>query len=568
MTLKKYLLFMVSLVGGMILLGCEKELSAEEVLNHSIEAMSEVDNYEVNIKAISKEGKGEEMVIENNGTINVSPSSGHLEVVNKSEEEETHTEVYFSEDSSYYKGKNQWIHLPQQIKGLKPVRELEVIKKYLNEFSFSETKDNYHFSLSTKDKEFKNFIELFPYFYFIEDPFFESLLRAYREERSVTDFHYEFAIDKESFLRTSAKISHIFDADVPGFEEVSQFKEQLVISYDSYNEEEILIPKEVSEGGVSFAEYLLGPIEAEENEASTSENTEWEDATRGITDGNHFNGANFVSDKEWIYYTNYFMDGAGIFRMKPNGEGLEKISDVAALNLNVTDSWIYYTDPTDGSNIYRMKNDGSTIERLVYTYALGLRVTDDWMYYVQRTQDSETTTLVKTKKEGNATTSFELANDAFRFTIYQDKVIYQTQQDFKLIVSGMENSNERPQILVHDKTGMFNVENGWVYFENKDKESTLHRIRLDGTVEEQLTEVESQGFNVSGDYLYYTNMSDDMGLYQLDLNTLEEVKLDKRGSHIHVAHDSIFYSKHINSLDLGWFKMKKGSQNSQRIIIE
>jgi hypothetical protein len=106
----------------------------------------------------------------------------------------------------------------------------------------------------------------------------------------------------------------------------------------------------------------------------------------------------------------------------------------------------------------------------------------------------------------------------------------------------MENTNQSPLILSRDHTGMFNVEDGWIYFENKNDGSTIYRATLDGLKEEKLTNVESQGFNVSGDYLYFTNMSDDMGLYQLNLDTLEVEKLDDRGSHIHVIHDSIFYS--------------------------
>ena len=56
--------------------------------------------------------------------------------------------------------------------------------------------------------------------------------------------------------------------------------------------------------------------------------------------------------------------------------------DQAALNFNVTNDWIYYTNWRDNANIYRIRTNGTGNERINSDVSNVTTITKDWIYYV------------------------------------------------------------------------------------------------------------------------------------------------------------------------------------------
>nr|WP_275980165.1 DUF5050 domain-containing protein [Halalkalibacter alkaliphilus] len=308
---------------------------------------------------------------------------------------------------------------------------------------------------------------------------------------------------------------------------------------------------------MSYGEYISGRQEKTE---------EVPIETKGISDGNHFNGANFTSDGEWIYFIDHLAhDGIYRFKKEDIDKGMNKISDVSASNINITEHWIYYQDPTDDNHIYRIKKDGSDKEKSLYHNAIGLRVINDTLYY-KDFAGTNNRSLYQSKLSSATTTTFSLVDHLFRFTIHQGNVFYLTD-DFYLFVTDLDPNNKMNFPLTNHQVGMFQAKDGFIYYENRHDGNTIYRTPTDGERFEKLTNVESQGFNVTDDSIYFTNVDDNLGLYKYDLETRETTKLDDRAFSIQVIDDLVFYQKHISNLELGWFVINKDGSNPRRLYV-
>ena len=84
----------------------------------------------------------------------------------------------------------------------------------------------------------------------------------------------------------------------------------------------------------------------------------------GNTPGNIVNGGIAATDGEWIYYSNT-RDQEKLYRIKPDGNDKQKVSDDLSKMLNVVEGWIYYynflhmSDMIPIGELCRIKTDGS-----------------------------------------------------------------------------------------------------------------------------------------------------------------------------------------------------------------
>ncbi|MFV8827907.1 DUF6612 family protein [Alkalihalobacterium sp. APHAB7] len=548
---------------------CEEDseqLTREEILQHSIEAMKEVQAYSFEMDAITNEADMGTLISYLSGTAKVEPLEAHIKRSSKISGTTMRSEVYITGGETYFlmdEESDLWINVSPEIHALEPAKEIELILENIDLFHFTEDNNGYRFSISTKEDEMLTLWKgLFPFYYVMDDPLFHTMIHTIRTENGPASFTYEMIIDKETFHRTSAMLEYTFsmsilDLDAENDEVENKMVETLYISYDALNEtdDEVTVPQGVIENAKTYGDILLGDRDPLKEEAGflTGE--------KGNSDGNHLNGSYFATDGEAVYYSNW-MQESGIYKWTDGQEEKELISDVLAKDLNVMGDWLYYSDERDRFNVYRMKKDGTEVEKVSDDYAIDLRVMDGWIFYKANNPLNNKQSLYMVSEKG---VKIQLIDDLFRYNIYEDQVIYQTEPKGILYVVGIDELGQtHPPRVIDYPVRTFIVEDDWVYFESALNGAKLYRVRLDGTSTEQLSTDESQGFNVAGDALYFTNVTEDHSLYKIDLNTLEAEMLDERGSHIHIINGRLYYSKHISAIQLGWFQMDLDGTNMER----
>ncbi|WP_216827680.1 DUF6612 family protein [Alkalihalobacterium elongatum] len=538
-----------------------EQLTKEEVLNQSIEAMKEVQTYNFELDSISKENDSGTLISYLNGTILVDPLKAHIVRTSKVSGATMSAEVYITGGETYYlmdEDSDLWVNVSPDINALGPAEELELILENIDLFNFIEDNNGYRFTISTSEEGLHPLWQgLFPFYYVMDDPLFHTMLYAIRTGNGPSSLNYEMIIDKETFYRTSAMMEYSFNLNIVDDELENKVTEMLYITYDSFNEvEEVNVPDTVIQNAKTYGEILFGEREL------VDEKSVFHEGVKGNTDGNHLNGSYFATDGEVVYYSNW-MQESGIYKWTEDHLEKELISEVLAKDLNVVGDWLYYSDERDGFNVYRMKKDGTEVEKMSDDYAIDLRVIDDWIFYKTNNPLNNKQPLYMVSKDG---IKIQLIDDLFRYTVYDNQVIYQKEPKgilYVVEIDEMDEAHLTPKVIDYP-TRTFIVEAGWVYYESALDGSKIYRVELDGTKTERLTTYESQGFNVAGDGLYFTNVSKDHSLYRLDLNTLETEQLDDRGSHIHIINGRLYYSKHISALQLGWFQMDLNGMNSER----
>ncbi|WP_078427133.1 DUF6612 family protein [Alkalihalobacterium alkalinitrilicum] len=537
-----------------------EQLAPEEVLKHSIEVMREVHTYAFELDSISSESDMGTMTAHISGSSTVSPLHAHIKRTSRVAASTMKTEAYIIEDETYFlmdDDKDLWINVSPEVGTVDLVEEMELILEYIDLFHFTEDKNGYRFSISTDEEEMNTlWTGLFPFFYVFDDPLFHTMMQVIRLESGPSYLNYEMVIDKESFYRTSAMMEYAYDMNLTDDGSENKLTETLYMTYHSMNEvDEVIVPKTVIENARTYGEILFGNHEAEEEQKLFTHEK------KGNSDGNHMNGSYFATDGVNIYYSNW-MQESGIYKLADDGIEKELISDVLAVDLNVTEDWIYYSDEKDGFNVYRMSKDGSDVEKISSDYAIDLRVVDEWLFYKTNNPLNNNQPLYMVHSKDGV--KLQIVDNLFRYTVYEDQVLYQKEPQGNLYLLEIDEMRQTyPQMLDYS-VRRFIVEAGWIYFESAVDDGKIYRVRLDGTQVEQLTRDESQGFNVVDETLYFTNVSEGHSLYQLDLNTLESAKLDERGSHIHIINDRLYYSKHISGLELGWFQMNLDGSKAER----
>jgi hypothetical protein len=99
-----------------------------------------------------------------------------------------------------------------------------------------------------------------------------------------------------------------------------------------------------------------------------------------------FSAINGASNKfvwqvdEWVYYMN--IRDYGLYRMKTDGSGRQKLNDDESWFIDVAGDWVYYSNDSDEGKLYRMKTDGSGRQRLGDDRCIEVDAAGDWIYYV------------------------------------------------------------------------------------------------------------------------------------------------------------------------------------------
>lgn len=134
--------------------------------------------------------------------------------------------------------------------------------------------------------------------------------------------------------------------------------------------------------------------------------------------------------------------------------------------------------------------------------------------------------------------------------------------------------NERGNSLGNIVNGGIAAQQGlWVYYSNVGR--GLYRSKLDGSDLEMLCEDSAWFINVIGNWIYYSNASDDDRLYKINIDGLERTRLnDDKTWDINVLEDWIYYCNESDGFKIykiktdGTCRIKLNNESSYSLNVE
>lgn len=192
--------------------------------------------------------------------------------------------------------------------------------------------------------------------------------------------------------------------------------------------------------------------------------------------------------------------------------------------------WLYFTDRDLQNSLYRMKKDGTKTEKLRDGYISNLNVVGDWIYFLDSSK------LCKIKTDGS---SYQVVIDnisANELIIIGDWIYFTEHGLYKITLDGSHRSK-----IISDNTAYFNIDGDWIYYSNITDKNKLYKVRLDGSENTKLSE-DSCGFiNISNGCIYYKNYYDGK-VYKIKLDGTNKNQVTDHGvNYFNVIGDTIIY---------------------------
>ncbi|MCD2346280.1 DUF5050 domain-containing protein [Clostridium guangxiense] len=272
-----------------------------------------------------------------------------------------------------------------------------------------------------------------------------------------------------------------------------------------------------------------------------------EDTSGGNTIGNsNNNGSAVLGEDGYTYYLNSD-DNDTIYKTDASGQYNLQIGLDRAQYMNEQNGWIYYSNYSDNEKIYRMKTDGTRREKVCDDTAAYIVVYGDWIYY---SNESDGGKLYKVGVSAGASTKDEIQPDPSTYT-----------QDATGIHGLPINKISSSQTIPFDEAAYINVSGNWIYYVNNSDDHKIYKIDLDGNFRTKVNDEWSACPQVVDDEIYYCSKTGEIMKIGTDGNSSpvdlgEQVnESDTDASfHINVSGDWIYYSNKNDNKSL--YKVK------------
>lgn len=222
---------------------------------------------------------------------------------------------------------------------------------------------------------------------------------------------------------------------------------------------------------------------------------------------NSANGGFFFGYKGNVYFNNFPEKGIFVFDREP--KEMKKVVNGHFNGVVVDDSWIY-TRVTSGEErgIYRLRINGSGLQKLTDIPGLYLCKSGDWLYYSRMASSGVSDRGIRTDQKEN-----QRDNKNRRETgIY--KLHVDTKEEIK---------------ITGDSARYIAVDKDWVYYLNYSDESKIYKVRVDGTEKQKITDETAYFMVMEGDWIYY--FGDGMNRVKKDGSMKEVIKENFDGIH-------------------------------------
>lgn len=255
---------------------------------------------------------------------------------------------------------------------------------------------------------------------------------------------------------------------------------------------------------------------------------------RKAVNGNSVNDGLVSQAGEYVFYQNHDVKWA-LYRMKPDGSENIEISSDNSWCINAYGDYVYYANADKGSAIYRVNADGSGKMELCSEACSLMVVTQEHIFFVNASDGKK---LYRININGTGKT--RISTEAVKHIAYQDGYVYYCLAQgeiyrIKSDATGKEKLNEA-------QSDYINLSGEWIYYRNVSDGNKIYRMKTDGS-DNAVFSNNSAGFmNASEDKLYYQNKSDNNYLYCINLSTGDdELFLDKDCRYLNVTADKIYY---------------------------
>lgn len=249
---------------------------------------------------------------------------------------------------------------------------------------------------------------------------------------------------------------------------------------------------------------------------------------------------NYVEHEGWIYYSEWHT--GDLYKIKPSGEQKTRIGDFQTYYFNIYEDRIYYLDAVEWNIMCSAKLDGSD-KTILYENEFAeycadkMQVVDGWVYFFIK--DS---VLYRVKTDGTELTVLSKGNEhCIDFSIGKEWIYFSVMKPidnkwstvlFKMRMDGTQRTQ-----LMQENSLLLDYDCEWIYYVdtagksigelNTDGQS-ICKIRFDGSEKQKLTDSDmlwNGFFKVIGDWIYYEDFGDDIGLYKVNTDSGERVKI-------------------------------------------
>lgn len=258
----------------------------------------------------------------------------------------------------------------------------------------------------------------------------------------------------------------------------------------------------------------------------------------GNTNGNLSNGGLAVLQDEWVYFSKFEEGSIKLYKIKTDGSGEAKVSDAAAMYLNVAGDWIYYIDGME-YKMYKMKTDGTGKSKLSDDLTASMAVLNDWIYYINLNGNTGNPKLCKIRADGSEMT--ELGGDnPSAFSIDGGWIYFVNASDDSRLYRMKTDGTKKGKLGDDTVTAMI-ADDGWIYYISSG-DSKFYKMKQDGTGKAAVGDDTATLMNVDGGWIYYANGSDEDKLYKMKTDGSGKVKVsDDLAAGINIAGDWIYY---------------------------
>ena len=158
----------------------------------------------------------------------------------------------------------------------------------------------------------------------------------------------------------------------------------------------------------------------------------------------------------WIYFTrsnnysgslNIAEEDYGLYRCKPDGTGLEKVSGQVKYTFFIADDWIYYCERDDAESeenaLYKMRIDGSDNTLIygdIHNQNIYLNYMGGWIYFKNADEQGDLPELHRIRTDGTGLQKIDTGDYLFTGEIIGNYIILYSKND-ELCVMELDGSD-------------------------------------------------------------------------------------------------------------------------------
>lgn len=222
--------------------------------------------------------------------------------------------------------------------------------------------------------------------------------------------------------------------------------------------------------------------------------------TFGNTNGNILNLGMLTSKDNVIYYSEG-IDGGKLYAADLTANNFRKLCDDEAYFINVVGEYIYYTNSSDNDSIYKIKVDGTGRTKLTDIGFINVIVEDDYIYAI----DVDDHNIYKISVDGKIVK--KINNDTALDLNVSEGYLYYSNLDDDLKIYRTTKSGFGRTKIFDESVGYINVVGDWIFYISYEDDFKIYKVKTDGTSDTKVSDLPAGFLNVANNgRIYFLNL--------------------------------------------------------------